>query len=72
MRQKLIAKIDEETGMWIGGIAFLIAMIGGLLAFTVLPEIGSWIARVGIFFGLLGMVIHFVKNWRSIFHVDHK
>lgn len=72
MHEKLTSKINAETGMWMGGIAFVIAMIGGVLAFTVLPVVGGWIATAGIFLGLLGMVIHFVKNWREIFHVDRK
>jgi len=72
MREKLISKINEETGMWMGGIAFFIAMVGGLLAFTILPVVGGWIATAGILLGLVGMVIHFVKNWREIFHVDRK
>jgi len=72
MHEKLISKVNEETGMWMGGIAFFIAMIGGVLAFTILPIVGGWIATAGILLGLLGMVIHFVKNWREIFHIDRK
>ena len=70
MREKLISKINQETGMWIGGIAFFIALIGGALAFTLLPVVGGWIATIGILFGLLGGVVHFVMNWREIFRVD--
>ncbi|HRH38016.1 MAG TPA: hypothetical protein PK760_06710 [Flavobacteriales bacterium] len=71
MREKLISKVNKETGMWMGGIAFFIVMIGGILVFTLLPVVGG-IATAGIILGLLGMVIHFVKNWREIFHVERK
>lgn len=67
MRQKLISKIDEETGMRVGLAGLLIALVGTVLAFTVLPIGGYRIGVAGALVGLLGMIIHFVKNWRAMF-----
>ena len=70
MHEKLISRVNRETGMWTGGIAFFIALLGGVLALTVLPRVGGWIATAGILLGLFGGAIHFVMNWGEIFHVD--
>jgi hypothetical protein len=58
--------------MWVGVVALFVAVIGAALEFTVLPVIGARIATLGILLGMLGVVIHFVKNWREIFHVDRR
>lgn len=70
MREKLIEKIDDEAGMRLGLVGLLVALFGAALAFTALPRGGYWIGVVGALLGLLGIAIHFVKHWRSIFHVD--
>jgi uncharacterized membrane protein len=70
MREKLISKISEETGLWIAGLAFFVAMLGGVLAFTVSLPIGYWIGVTGALLGLVGIAMHFVRNWREIFNID--
>jgi hypothetical protein len=72
MHSKLTSKVDEETGMKIGLVGFLVAMIGLTLAFTIFPRGGYWLGVSGALLGLLGGVTHFVKNWRSIFHVHRE
>lgn len=63
-------KIDSETGMRIGVYGFFIAIIGAMIAIAALPTVGYWIGLSGAILGLIGIAIHFFKNWRGIFHVD--
>ncbi len=70
MHPKSTLKIDDETGMRIGLAGLFVALVGTVLAFTVFPTGGYWIGVIGGLLGLLGMIIHFAKNWRSIFRVD--
>ena len=65
-------KMNEETGAWLAGIGFLVGLFGVMLAFTVFPLAGYWIALSGAVLGFAGIFIHFMKNWREIFHIHHE
>ena len=67
---KLIARITNETGLWLGGIGFLVGMAGAAIAFAAMPLTGYWIAVGGVLMGLFGILMHFVMNWREIFRID--
>jgi hypothetical protein len=64
-------KITDDTGLWIGGVSFLVAMAGGAMTFTFAPNIGRALAVAGIICGLAGVAIHLVRNWRKIFRLDN-
>lgn len=64
--------VDEYTGMRVGLVALLIALIGAALGFTIAPGLGYWVAATGILLGLVAAVLHWYKNWRSIFHIDRE
>ena len=70
MREKLISKIEHQTGMRFGLAGLFVTMLGTGLAFTLFPMAGYWIGLAGALLGLLGMGIHFVINWLEIFNVD--
>jgi hypothetical protein len=67
---KLIARITNETGLWFAAIGFLISMTGVALAFIALPSLGYWIGVAGALLAFVGIAMHFVMNWREIFHVN--
>ncbi|MGH6638683.1 MAG: hypothetical protein ACREBY_08790 [Polaromonas sp.] len=67
---RLIDRITNETGVWLGAIGFFIALAGTVLAFVAMPSAGYWIGLVGALLGLAGIVLHFVMNWREIFRID--
>lgn len=72
MREKLIAKVSNETGIKVALVGFLVALAGVTLAFTLFPRLGYWLGVLGVLMGMLGAVLHFAKNWREIFFVDKK
>lgn len=72
MRSKLAIKVDEYTGMRVGLVGLLCAFTGAGLGFTVLPTAGYWIGLTGALVVLLGIGMHWYKNWRSILHIDRK
>ncbi len=65
-------KFDEKTGMLVGAVGFLIALFGALLAFTIFPSAGYWIALSGVLLGFVGMFLHFMRNWKEIFHIHNE
>lgn len=60
----------EELGLWIGGCAFLVAMAGGGLLFAAGSQVGKVLAIAGIVGGLIGVVLHFILNWRRILRLE--
>ena len=59
----------EETGMRIAAYAFLIGLPSGILAFIGYEWI-DWLVRGCVVVGIFGVILHFVKNWRVIFHAE--
>lgn len=57
---------DETMGLKVAAVGFFIAIAGGTLVFSG-QAFGGWIVDLGILLSLLGVVLHFIKNWRSIF-----
>jgi hypothetical protein len=55
--------------MLLGLVGFAVALVGACLFFTEFPRAGHWVVVVGVFTGLAGAVLHWVKNWRDIFGV---
>lgn len=67
MRTKLMTLwADETMGSKAAAVGFFIAIAGGILLFSG-QAFGGWIVDLGILLGLLGVVLHFIKNWRTIF-----
>jgi len=67
MRTKLIAFWTDETmGLKIAAAGFFVAIVGGILVFSG-KAFGGWIVDLGILLGLVGVALHFIKNWRTIF-----
>ena len=64
---KTIFRIDEESGIRCAVVGALIAFPGVGLAFWKFPNIGYWSAAFGGVLVFVGMVLHFVINWRTIF-----
>jgi Flp pilus assembly protein TadB len=65
-------RLPAEAGIAVALIGFLVAAIGAALAFTALPSVGHLIGVAGALCGLIGVALHFVINWRTIFHVRPK
>ena len=59
----------EEAGIRITAYAFLIGLSSGILAFIGYQWI-DWLVRGCVIVGIFGVILHFVKNWRVIFHID--
>ena len=59
----------EEAGIRITAYAFLIGLPSGILAFIGYQWI-DWLVRGCVIVGIFGVILHFVKNWRVIFHID--
>ncbi|PNG56803.1 MULTISPECIES: hypothetical protein [unclassified Variovorax] len=57
---------DETMGLKIAAAGFFIAIVGGILVFSG-QAVGGWIVDGGILLGLVGVALHFIKNWRTIF-----
>jgi hypothetical protein len=71
MSQKLKAFVkSEEAGARITAYAFLIGLPSGILAF-IGYEWMDWLVHACVITGVLGVVLHFIKNWRTIFRIDH-
>jgi hypothetical protein len=60
---------SEEAGARIAAYAFLIGLPSGVLAFFGYEWL-DWFVRVCVIAGIFGVVLHFIKNWRTIFRVD--
>jgi hypothetical protein len=69
---ELRMKVEEETGLWVGAIGFFVALFGAALASTIFPSAGYWIGLSGVLLGFVGMLLHFMRNWREIFHIHNE
>ena len=57
----------KYIGMKIGTVSFLVALLGGLVAFLGLGKVGYWIVVLGVVGGFVGMFLHFLAMFTSIF-----
>jgi hypothetical protein len=59
---------DQESGAKIAGYAVLVGMFSGLLSFAGLDWF-DWLVYASWSVAVFGVALHFVKNWREIFHI---
>lgn len=59
----------KETGAKITAYAFLVGMPTGILAFIGCEWI-DWLVYGCVIFGILGVVLHLIQNWRVIFGIE--
>jgi uncharacterized membrane protein len=69
-RPNLFDRLTEETGIAVGLTGLGFALAGVSMGFLGLPTIGYWVAAFGMMLVFVGMALHFIKNWRSIFRLD--
>ncbi len=67
---RIVDRISPETGIFFAVVGLLIGLIGTALSFWIFPALGLWLCGIGMLFGFSGVILHFAKNWRSIFHID--
>lgn len=70
MSYRQVFRLDEYTGMRLGLLGLGVALVGTAFAFTFAPVVGYWIGVVGALTTLVGVVLHWLKNWRRIFGLE--
>ena len=63
--------IDSSEKKWLGmkmaTVSFLVALSGGLVAFSGLGKIGYWMVVVGVSGGCIGIFLHFLAMFTPLF-----
>jgi hypothetical protein len=57
----------KYLGLKIATVSFLVALSGGLIAFLGLGKIGYWVVVVGVLGGFIGIFLHFLAMFTSLF-----
>ena len=60
---------SEEAGARLTAYAFLVGLPSGILALLGY-QWTDWLVRGCVIVGIFGVILHFIKNWRVIFHID--
>ena len=62
MLNKQFLRIDGHTGMRFGLTGVAVALVGAVLAFSIAPDAGYWVACTGVLIGIGGAVLHWAKK----------